>query len=580
MSVKQAISRGVELGRSVFQLSLFKPAGRVAAKFRGERFRVGQPARTVQPQTFLPIRYRYFRISLRGLAAQLQSVGFRRLGGGGSPRNRAVFLAFAVGAGLIEKDLEDDRKSAATCQEIQAVFTKKKFPSPLKSFASGYKLEDYAFGKQIGKGSNAAVYEVTAPFAGLRDMERDQCSLVELKDQLSQDGMAANGSLSGPSGSLGIYPLAVKMMWNFGAGSSSEAILRSMSQELVPAGRLAMKQERDEQIALSGYFGIVPKRCSAHPNVIRVFRAFTADVPLLPGAQEEYPDVLPARLNPEGLGNNRTLFLVMKNYPCTLRQYLQANVPSGRQGGLMVLQLLEGVDHLYRQGIAHRDLKSDNVLLEFDSDGCPRLVITDFGCCLAQSDSSLQLPFNSVWVNRGGNSCLMAPEVATAVPGPGVAIDYGKADAWAVGAISYEIFGLANPFYGARGLDSRSFQEKQLPALPASVSADMRLVVRLLLCRNPKKRLSARLAANILHLSLWGRRALANQDSAGMKKLADWLLCQSALVLLRGCGSNGNSVEAELQWCFLSNLDLEDLRLAVSYLLYGREQGRASIMSL
>lgn len=42
-------------------------------------------------------------------------------------------------------------------------------------------------------------------------------------------------------------------------------------------------------------------------------------------------------------------------------------MPSRREGSLMVLQLLEGVDHLYRQGIAHRDLKSDNVLLEFDS---------------------------------------------------------------------------------------------------------------------------------------------------------------------------------------------------------------------
>lgn len=33
----------------------------------------------------------------------------------------------------------------------------------------------------------------------------------------------------------------------------------------------------------------------------------------------------------------------------------------------MVLQLLEGIDHLCREGVAHRDLKSDNVLLEFDS---------------------------------------------------------------------------------------------------------------------------------------------------------------------------------------------------------------------
>lgn len=51
------------------------------------------------------------------------------------------------------------------------------------------------------------------------------------------------------------------------------------------------------------------------------------------------------------------------------------------------------------------------LLFFFFADGCPRLVITDFGCCLAQTDSSLQLPFNSMWVNRGGNASLMAPEV-------------------------------------------------------------------------------------------------------------------------------------------------------------------------
>lgn len=55
------------------------------------------------------------------------------------------------------------------------------------------------------------------------------------------------------------------------------------------------------------------------------------------------------------------------SYPCTLRQFLQVSTPGKWHGSLMVLQLLEGVDHLCRQGVAHRDLKSDNVLLEFDS---------------------------------------------------------------------------------------------------------------------------------------------------------------------------------------------------------------------
>uniref|UniRef100_A0A8C6U7N9 Serine/threonine-protein kinase PINK1, mitochondrial n=1 Tax=Neogobius melanostomus TaxID=47308 RepID=A0A8C6U7N9_9GOBI len=563
MSVKHAISRGLELGRSFFQLGLLKAGGRVAAKLRAERFRAGPSVRCAQPQTFLPHRYRYYRTSLRGLAAQLQSAGFRRFGGGSS-RNRAVFLAFGLGVGLIEQQLEDDRKSSATCQEIQAVFRKKRFQPPSKPLVCGYKLDDYLIGRQIGKGSNAAVYEAAARFAPLHQTDNKKAALVELKE----DKEEKLGARSFTCCSLRNFPLAIKMMWNFGAGSSSEAILKSMSQELVPAAPMAMKQE-NERISLDGQFGVVPRRVAAHPNVIRVFRAFTADVPLLPGAQDEYPAVLPARLNPDGLGNNRTLFLVMKNYPLTLRQYLEACSPSNRQGSLMMLQLLEGVDHLCRQGVAHRDLKSDNVLLEFDTDGCPRLVITDFGCCLTQRDTSLQLPFNSMWVNRGGNASLMAPEVASAVPGPGVVIDYSKSDAWA-----------ANPFYRAVGLESRRYSEHELPPLPSSVPAEVELVTRLLLRRNPHKRPSARVTANMLHLSLWGRKAFSQQGSVGMKRLVDWLLCQSAVVLLRGCtGPAGSTVEAELQRSFLSNLELEDLRTAVGFLLYGQNSHELCVMS-
>ncbi|XP_058500119.1 serine/threonine-protein kinase PINK1, mitochondrial [Solea solea] len=576
MSVKHAISRGLELGRSVFQLGLLKSGVRVAAKLRVDRFRVGPSVRTAQPQAFLPSRYRFYRSSLRGLAAQLQSAGFRRRFTCGSPRNRALCLAFGLGIGLIEEQFEDDRKSAATCQEIQAVFRRKRFQSPLKMFTSGYKLEDYIIGNQIGKGSNAAVYEAAAQSASPKESD-SKCSLVQLRDDEEEEGVKTRSVMCC---SLRNFPLAIKMMWNLGAGSSSEAILKSMSQELVPAAAQAVKQGK-EHIILDGQFGVLPRRVSAHPNVIRVYRAFTADVPLLPGAQEEYPDVLPTRLNPAGLGNNRTLFLVMKHYPYTLRQYLEVSTPDCRQGSLMVLQLLEGVDHLCRQGVAHRDLKSDNVLLEFDSGGCPRLVISDFGCCLAQRDSSLQLPFNSMWVSKGGNASLMAPEVVTAVPGCGVVIDFSKSDAWAVGAVSYEIFGKQNPFYRAVGLESSKYEEKQLPLLPSTVPAEVQSLIRLLLRRNPSKRPSARVAANMLHLSIWGRNALASQNPIDMKKLADWLLCQCAVVLLRGCcGPSGNSVEAELQRSFLSNLELEDLRTAVCFLLYGRQlQPAASILS-
>lgn len=84
---------------------------------------------------------------------------------------------------------------------------------------------------------------------------------------------------------------------------------------------------------------------------------------------------------------------------------------------------------------------------------------------------------------------LLPEQVSTACPGPRAVIDYSKADAWAVGAIAYEIFGLSNPFYGQGGahLESRSYQEAQLPALPESVPLDARQLVRSLLQRQANK---------------------------------------------------------------------------------------------
>lgn len=75
-----------------------------------------------------------------------------------------------------------------------------------------------------------------------------------------------------------------------------------------------------------------------------------------------------AELEAGGLqGTDADVLLVPTSYPCTLRQYLRDNSPDARLSTMMILQLLEGVDHLVRHGIAHRDLKSDNILVELDS---------------------------------------------------------------------------------------------------------------------------------------------------------------------------------------------------------------------
>nr|KAF6507222.1 PTEN induced kinase 1 [Rousettus aegyptiacus] len=487
-----------------------------------------------------------------------------RARGGAGPCGRAVFLAFGLGLGLVEEKQAEGRRAASACQEIQAIFTQKSklLPDPLDTRCwQGFQLEEYLIGQSIGKGCSAAVYEATMP---VLPQKLEVSESTRLLPEGGPDIISRGEKEQAPRAPA--FPLAIKMMWNISAGSSSEAIFSKMSQELVPASR----------VALDGEYGAVtyrkskggPKQLAPHPNIIRVFRAFTSSVPLLPGALVDYPDVLPPRLHPEGLGHGRTLFLVMKNYPCTLRQYLRENNPSPRLASVMLLQLLEGVDHLVQQGVAHRDLKSDNILVEMDADGCPWLVIADFGCCLADEHVGLQLPFTSWYVDRGGNGCLMAPEVSSACPGPRAVIDYSKADAWAVGALAYEIFGSSNPFYGQDGahLESRNYQEAQLPALPESVPLDVRQLVRSLLQREASKRPSARVAANVLHLSLWGEHTLALKNLK-LDKMIGWLLQQSAATLLADRLTEKSCVETKMKMLFLANLEYEALCQA-ALLLY------------
>ncbi|XP_055254800.1 serine/threonine-protein kinase PINK1, mitochondrial [Moschus berezovskii] len=481
MAVRQALGRGLQLGRALLLRFTAKPGpaygwgrperpGPAAGWGRGER-----PGPAAGPGTEpcrlglgLPSRYRFFRQSVAGLAERLQRQFVLRARGGAGPCGRAVFLAFGLGLGLIEEKQAEGRRAASACEEIQAIFTQKNklLPDPLDTRRwQGFRLEEYLIGQSIGKGCSAAVYEAAMP---VLPRSRDE---AESRGQLPPGKgpeILPQGEEEAPAPRAPAFPLAIKMMWNISAGSSSEAIFSTMSQELVPASR----------VALAGEYGALthrrpkggPKQLAPHPNIIRVFRAFTSSVPLLPGALVDYPDVLPPRLHPEGLGHGRTLFLVMKNYPCTLRQYLHGNTPSPRLASVMTLQLLEGVDHLVQQGVAHRDLKSDNILVELDAGGCPT------GC----------------------------HTVCTAV---------------------------------------------------MTLSEVSKLQLSFLL-----QRPSARVAANVLHLSLWGEHTLAPKNLK-LDKMIGWLLQQSAATLLANRLTE-NCVETKMKMLFLANLEYEALSQA------------------
>jgi hypothetical protein len=127
MAVRQALGRGLQLGRALLLRFTAKPGpayawgrpGPAAGWGRGERpGRTGGPG--AEPRGLgLPDRYRFFRQSVAGLAARLQRQFVVRVRGGAGPGGRAVFLAFGLGLGLIEEKQAEGRRAASACREIQ-----------------------------------------------------------------------------------------------------------------------------------------------------------------------------------------------------------------------------------------------------------------------------------------------------------------------------------------------------------------------------------------------------------------------------------------------------------------------------
>lgn len=295
------------------------------------------------------------------------------------------------------------------------------------------------------------------------------------------------------------FDLAVKAVFNYGAASNAESLLREMRREYVP---LHMKEKPEDDI-LADRVGRLPP----HPNIVDMPGVFQDDVLVTEEGLRKFPAAMPRRLDPENCwGRNKTLYVVMRRRSSHLREYLSTNEVTMETRCLLLAQLLEGVAHLEQHGIAHRDLKADNLLVDVPrGGGVPKLEICDFGCCLAEEDKALRVDFPCVDVYKGGNSWLMAPEIATAVPGRGRVLDYSRSDLWACGTIAYEILGGENPFYPSqdgvrRQLSTRDYTEEDLPALPACVPEAVQSLVFALLARDPRERPSPSVAAAVVQM--------------------------------------------------------------------------------
>ncbi|KAJ6459553.1 kinase-like domain-containing protein [Mycena sanguinolenta] len=131
---------------------------------------------------------------------------------------------------------------------------------------------------------------------------------------------------------------------------------------------------------------------------------------------------------------NSNLWIVMEYMDCgALTDVIANNMIEEDQISYICFETCKGLEHLHRRSIMHRDIKSDNVLL--DTSG--RVKITDFGLCLKFTDQGLTESTQAMV----GSPYWMAPEMVKLQ-------EYSaKVDIWALGIMAIEMIEGVPPYF-------------------------------------------------------------------------------------------------------------------------------------
>ncbi|RVX66174.1 hypothetical protein B0A52_10066 [Exophiala mesophila] len=277
--------------------------------------------------------------------------------------------------------------------------------------------------------------------------------MAKLKQVVSKDNPLESYSKQkkiGQGASGSVYVARVKE-------SATSAVARELHRTHGPKGQVAIKQmdlrnqPRKELIVNE----IIVMKDSKHPNIVNFLDSFL---------QEQNNELWVVMEFMEG----GALTDVIDNNPVITEDQIST----------ICFETCKGLAHLHSQDIIHRDIKSDNVLL----DRVGNVKITDFGFCAKLTESK------SKRATMVGTPYWMAPEVVKQK-------EYGsKVDIWSLGIMAIEMIESEPPYLNEEPLKALFLiATNGTPRLknPNKLSRELKGFLSVCLCVDVRSRASA-----------------------------------------------------------------------------------------